>query len=1399
MSRYDLFDVKNLLLSSRGGQTCLMREKTTNRLCVWKRIIAQKKQYREQYLAEVAAFKNIRSKYTVNISEFFCEMKEIFVVTENIESGNLRQYMDTFVTLNGQQKNTRGWEVLTYISLALDHMHNSNQIIHRNIKPENIMLMKDGRFKLDFSFVSDIEPKKLSSKVQNKYKTYQAPEVFEGSSYLPASDVFGLGVVLIEMLTGQHPFEGDNQDDMQAKLLEFYKATPEQIQQKFKLLFQSATYVTDSLRDLIIRMLNKNPSTRPTPRIILDYDASRVCLQQGQIIEQISNELEAEKKLKKDFEEREKEREREREREKEQIKREREEEEERRRKEKEEEDRVRKLQKEEDEERRKKEKKELEQRERDSEQEREREKERRKEMERLIEKQVERQRQREIEMERDIENIREQEREKESQRDRERRIEKEKEEIKEREREEKLQQEIQRLKRQIEDEEKKKADTKVREAVKDIKHKYEEDSKKKIERGSATQRNQLEIEFERKMAQERERIIADQQEKSQQKLKECEDLYKKQIELLENKNQKDKEVILADWQLKMDLKENDYKVQIQKMQDQFKVDINKQKKELENEKKQKIMFEVNMNEKMSEQNKANQIKFQNELSTKLQEKEQEVRNQLEQQMLDKENQLKQKEEEIKLKEEQIQQKIAEEVEKMRKEEQAKFDTHLKVQEEELMRQLNENRKLERERYSEREKAKKEKFSAQKQKLEQKLKDEEDRMRNILAEQITKERDEKKLRVEEAKKQMQEEIDLYKEEVSKEREEEKQEYDEKIEKLKEDNKLELEKQKQVYNKLQSDMDQQKVYYEKQVWSYVDQISQLNQKLEQQKQEQKNELEKKDQLLQEEQFRYKDLLTQLQVIQGPETDKMRQNYAILQSQCQEQRQQIEQLEKCKFDNEQLISEQTNEVSRLNDRVSTLSVLIQQYQAKELESVATQSQLKQQIQSLQQQLQTIQQQNTKQASPLSSVFTQNSSPSNSTSPTHGSLKRRNTEVINAPIPQFGLGLTSTPPIPPSIRYGSTFSSSIQASTNLSLSSPRQQIVHNQQLSSPLNPQIQIQGTQSSSSQIPSSSGSTSSQLQQSPTLMKAQFSATQPIASALSMTQQATPINTVKIQQTLSNSSSQPTLMSNSQIFQPTAVKQRQISDESVDKLDLISKLSLSPKAQGGKLIRENEDVQVKVINKADNISTNNNNRRKSLNITPSSQGSHTTSSTDKQQQLKQTLTNQPKIKATSPMNPVSSSGSNQITQSQSLSLSPMLLSNQGYDLANANSPTAMLQQQQQQQMQINTDHLLPVKLLAPDAKRGRVENQSFRVVNENSKNIIFIDSIFTSGIVKVEVIFEGNSQYTKCIGVSDANVNIKDGLHPQDEECINNAVIYLKSGEIQHQEDSKEGNQAWKEQQ
>jgi predicted ATPase/serine/threonine protein kinase len=187
---------------------------------------------REAYAASSLSHPNILTIYEIG-----AEDGQHFIATEFIEGESLRQRMQRERLLPDESL-----EIGIQVASALAAAHAAS-VVHRDIKPENIMVRRDGIVKvLDFGLAKFIEQERPAPDTQaptrGLYRTeagvvmgtvsYMSPEQARGLEVDARTDVWSLGVVLYEMLTGRQPFKGGSIPDLLASILRS-EATPPRV------------------------------------------------------------------------------------------------------------------------------------------------------------------------------------------------------------------------------------------------------------------------------------------------------------------------------------------------------------------------------------------------------------------------------------------------------------------------------------------------------------------------------------------------------------------------------------------------------------------------------------------------------------------------------------------------------------------------------------------------------------------------------------------------------------------------------------------------------------------------------------------------------------------------------------------------------------------------------------------------------------------------------------------------------------------------------------------------------------------------------------------------------------------------------------------------------------------
>ena len=165
-------------------------------------------QFVENFRKESQAAAGLSHPNIVNVYDVGKEGNIHFIVMELIDGKPLSQVIDEKGRLDYKEAISIARQVASALSLA-----HKNQIIHRDVKPHNILITSTGTAKLaDFGIaraVSKASIAEVSEKIMGSVH-YFSPEQARGAYVDERSDIYSLGIVLYEMLTGKVPFDGDN-------------------------------------------------------------------------------------------------------------------------------------------------------------------------------------------------------------------------------------------------------------------------------------------------------------------------------------------------------------------------------------------------------------------------------------------------------------------------------------------------------------------------------------------------------------------------------------------------------------------------------------------------------------------------------------------------------------------------------------------------------------------------------------------------------------------------------------------------------------------------------------------------------------------------------------------------------------------------------------------------------------------------------------------------------------------------------------------------------------------------------------------------------------------------------------------------------------------------------------
>ncbi len=241
----------------RGGMATIyrgrdMRMDRVVAIKVLREVYSTDPKFVTRFQREAKAASALQHPNIVQVFDYGQSDGNYFIVMELVEGTDLRRYLRS----RGILATDRAIIIAHDVALGLGAAHR-RAIVHRDVKPQNVLVGRDGSIKLtDFGIASvykDINDERLTTTGMTLGTVqYYAPEQAQGEIVNPAADVYALGIVMYEMLTGRTPFDGDTPVAVAMQHIQDAPIPPSQLNPN----------IPPALEEIVLRCLEKIPEMR---------------------------------------------------------------------------------------------------------------------------------------------------------------------------------------------------------------------------------------------------------------------------------------------------------------------------------------------------------------------------------------------------------------------------------------------------------------------------------------------------------------------------------------------------------------------------------------------------------------------------------------------------------------------------------------------------------------------------------------------------------------------------------------------------------------------------------------------------------------------------------------------------------------------------------------------------------------------------------------------------------------------------------------------------------------------------------------------------------------------------------------------------------------------------------
>ena len=203
------FEIIKNLGSGNFGEVSLVMSRITKKLYAMKKMKLNNNSEKQNIKREIKLLEGLNHKYVIKYFTSFCENGFYYIIIEYIKGKNLESIKNENIEQKKYLEEKKIWKYLIQCLNGLFYLHNKKHIVHRDIKPDNIILDESGNIKIsDFGIsciegISIDETLKLSESNSNGPMNHAAPEVVKGQKPDFISDMYMLGLTFFELASNK--------------------------------------------------------------------------------------------------------------------------------------------------------------------------------------------------------------------------------------------------------------------------------------------------------------------------------------------------------------------------------------------------------------------------------------------------------------------------------------------------------------------------------------------------------------------------------------------------------------------------------------------------------------------------------------------------------------------------------------------------------------------------------------------------------------------------------------------------------------------------------------------------------------------------------------------------------------------------------------------------------------------------------------------------------------------------------------------------------------------------------------------------------------------------------------------------------------------------------------------